>query len=66
MSPMLWWVIPLVAAVAAHIWTRVGGLSVGRVPAKPEPGSPQDLADLAKFAAALREVPASRARPDDA
>lgn len=57
MSPMLWWVIPLVATLAAYIWTRVGGLSVGRVPAKPEPGSPEDLADLARFAAALRGAP---------
>lgn len=53
MSPMVWWVIPALATIAAVIWTKLGSWSVGRVPPRPQPGSPQDRADLERFAAAL-------------
>lgn len=51
---MIWWLIPLVATLAAWVYLRVAG--AGRVAARrlPEPGSPEDRADLARFADALR------------
>lgn len=51
---MIWWLIPLVATLAAWVYLRVAG--PGRVAARrlPEPGSPEDRADLARFADALR------------
>lgn len=62
---MIWWVIPLLATLGAWIYTRVGGLSAGRIRPRPEPGSPQDAEDLARFAAALAQplpVPARGGR----
>jgi hypothetical protein len=49
-----WWIIPLVATLAAWVYTRAA-LGRGRVRPRPEPGTPQDAADLARFEAALSE-----------
>jgi hypothetical protein len=51
---VVWWLIPLVATLAAWAYTRVAGSGRGRVRPRPEPGSPEDRADLARFAEALR------------
>jgi hypothetical protein len=49
-----WWIIPIMATVAAWAYTRVAGSWGGRVRPRPEPGSPEDVRDLARFADALR------------
>lgn len=56
---MIWWIIPAVATLAAWLWTRRAGAATPGVRVRPAPGSPEDVADLARFAAALR-----RALPD--
>ncbi len=50
---MIWWLIPVVATLCAWIYTRVWGSRAGRVPPRPEPGTPADAADLARFTEAL-------------
>jgi hypothetical protein len=56
-----WWLIPLLATLAAWVWTRVGGTGRGRLRPRPEPGSPQDARDLARFADALgKPMPGTR------
>ena len=58
---MTWWLIPLLATLAAWAWTRIGGTARGRVRPRPEPGSPEDAADLARFASALaKPLPGGR------
>lgn len=52
---MTWWVIPLVATLAAWAWTRVGGSWRHRRPVRHVPGSPEDRADLERFARALAD-----------
>ena len=55
---MIWWLIPLVVTLAAWAWTRRPGAGRMRVRPRPEPGSPQDVEDLARFADALhRSMP---------
>jgi len=55
---MIWWIIPIVATLAAWVYTRAAGSWGGRVRARPEPGSPEDAKDLARFADALnRPIP---------
>ena len=51
---MIWWLIPVIATLAAWMYTRFRGPRGGRVRPRPEPGSPEDARDLARFAAALR------------
>lgn len=51
---MLWWIIPVVATLVAWVYTRVAGSWSGRSRRRPEPGSPEDQRDLARFAEALR------------
>ena len=59
---MTWWLIPLVATLLAWAWTRLPGTRAGRVRPRPEPGSAEDVKDLARFAAALsRPMPGERA-----
>jgi hypothetical protein len=59
---MIWWTIPVVATLLAWVWTRVAGMRSGRLRPRPEPGSPEDRRDLARFADALRRpMPGSRA-----
>lgn len=50
---MTWWLIPLLATLAAWVWTRVEGRTAARSRRRPEPGTPADAADLARFARAL-------------
>ena len=58
---MTWWLIPIVATLAAWVYTRAVGSWGGRVRARPEPGSPEDAKDLARFADALkRPIPGGR------
>lgn len=58
---MIWWLIPLVATFAAWAYTRLAWSWRGRGRSRPEPGSPQDAADLARFAEALhRPMPGGR------
>ncbi|MGV1003502.1 MAG: hypothetical protein ACOYEV_01800 [Candidatus Nanopelagicales bacterium] len=66
MSAMLWWTIPFVSTFAAFLWARHRDLAAD-AQAGPEPGSPEDAADLARFAAALREpFPPARSGDDPA
>lgn len=51
---MIWWLIPLVVTLGAWAWTRRPGGRM-RVRPRPEPGSPQDAQDLARFADALHQ-----------
>ena len=51
---MTWWIIPIVATLAAWVYTRVAGSRGGQVRPRPEPGTPEDARDLARFADALR------------
>jgi hypothetical protein len=50
---VVWWLIPLVATLTAWVYLR---LVAGRVRGRRAlaPGSPEDAADLERFAAALR------------
>ena len=50
-----WWLIPLVATTLAWAWTRMSATRGGRVRPRPEPGSPEDRRDLARFADALAQ-----------
>lgn len=52
---MHWWSIPVVATLAAWLYTRVAGSWGGRTRRRPLPGTPEDRADLERFSAALRE-----------
>lgn len=52
---MIWWLIPLVATVSAWVYLRVAWSGRGSARRRPEPGSPEDRADLARFARALRQ-----------
>ena len=52
---MTWWLIPLVATTLAWAWTRMSATRGGRVRPRPEPGSPEDRRDLARFADALAQ-----------
>lgn len=66
MSPMAWWSIPVLATTAAAVWLRIGGMGSTRLPRRPEPGSAQDAADLARFADALARPLPDEAVPDEA
>jgi hypothetical protein len=58
---VLWWLIPLVATLAAWAYTRLAGVGQARVRPRPEPGSAADRRDLARFAEALgRPLPGQR------
>jgi hypothetical protein len=48
-----WWLIPLLATLAAWAYTRVAGVGRARLRPRPEPGSEADRRDLARFAEAL-------------
>jgi hypothetical protein len=50
---VVWWLIPLLATVAAWVYTRVAGAGAARVRPRPEPGSEADRRDLARLAEAL-------------
>jgi hypothetical protein len=50
---VVWWLIPLLATLAAWAYTRLAGVGQARVRPRPEPGSPADRRDLARFAEAL-------------
>lgn len=50
---MIWWLIPLAATLAAWAYLRISGAGRGAHRRRPEPGSPEDQADLDRFAAAL-------------
>lgn len=50
---MIWWLIPLCATFGAWLCTRHSARVIGRRRSRPEPGSPADRADLARFEAAL-------------
>ena len=58
---MIWWAIPTVATLAGWLWTRRRATSSPALRPRPEPGSAEDLAELARFASAL-----SRPLPDHA
>ena len=51
---MIWWSIPAVATLGAWLWTRRAATSSAALRPRPEPGSPEDAADLDRFAGALR------------
>ena len=50
---MIWWSIPILATLAAWLWTRFGARNRTAVRNRPEPGSPQDAAELARLSDAL-------------
>ena len=54
---MIWWLIPVIATLAAWVFTRVAGSRGGRLRPRPEPGSAEDARDLARFAEALGHRP---------
>jgi hypothetical protein len=59
---VVWWLIPLIATLSAWAYTRLAWSWRGRSKPRLEPGSPEDAADLARFAAALeRPMPGGRA-----
>ena len=58
---MIWWLIPLVATLAAWVYLRIAGAGRAAHRRRPEPGSPEDRADLARFAAALESPMPGRA-----
>jgi len=58
---MTWWLIPVVATLAAWVYTRMAGSWGGRVRPRPEPGTPEDARDLSRFTDALdRPLPGGR------
>lgn len=58
---MVWWSIPAIATLAAWAYTRLAGSWGRAVRPRPQPGSPEDRADLARFAEGLRApTPGSR------
>jgi len=52
---VVWWLIPLVATLAAWVLTRWADRLPGGLPERPAPGSAQDAAQLARLAEALRQ-----------
>lgn len=58
---MVWWSIPAAATVAAWLWTRRAPTSATSLRPRPEPGSPEDLAQLERFADALQRPLPDRA-----
>lgn len=51
-AEVIWWLIPLAATLVAWAWTSIGPRR-GRLGPRPEPGTAEDAADLARFTRAL-------------
>jgi hypothetical protein len=50
---VVWWLIPLVATLAAWLYTRMAGVGAARAKPRPVPGSPEDQRELRRFGEAL-------------
>jgi hypothetical protein len=60
---VIWWSIPIMATLVAWLWTRYATGTRRSVRTRPEPGSPQDAAELTRLSAALARPLPERGRP---
>ena len=59
---MVWWLIPILATLIAYVFLRFAGSTPARR-RRPEPGTPEDRAELARLAEALDQPLPGQRRP---